>query len=77
MQAWAVPDAALRFALKDVLAEQLVPLYQAFYNKYKAAPYTGANVFFLGRAWLCAIVCLPVGGLVGFGWDGALGMGSC
>ncbi|EFN57392.1 hypothetical protein CHLNCDRAFT_50911 [Chlorella variabilis] len=39
-QSWAVPDAALRFALKDALSDRLLPLYEAFWSKYRQAPYT-------------------------------------
>ncbi|KAL4444856.1 hypothetical protein ABPG77_003906 [Micractinium sp. CCAP 211/92] len=39
-QAWAVPDATLRHALRDAVSEQLLPLYQAFYEKYRGAAYT-------------------------------------
>jgi hypothetical protein len=42
-QAWAVPDPALRFALRDALAEQVLPLYDAFFAKYRQAPYSGAR----------------------------------
>jgi hypothetical protein len=41
LQAWAVPDAALRYVVKDALSDQLMPLYEAFVNKYKGAAYTG------------------------------------
>lgn len=39
-QAWAVPDAALRYAVRDAVSDQLVPLYTAFHAKYKTANYT-------------------------------------
>ena len=42
--AWAVPDAGLRYALRDALAEELLPLYQAFFDKYKTLPFTGGRV---------------------------------
>ncbi|KAI7842350.1 hypothetical protein COHA_003990 [Chlorella ohadii] len=39
-QGWAVPDADLRFALKDAVGEALVPTYEAFFSKYSGKPYT-------------------------------------
>lgn len=41
LQAWAVPDATLRDALRDALSDQLLPLFQAFHDKYRGAAYTG------------------------------------
>ncbi|KAL4425956.1 hypothetical protein ABPG75_009972 [Micractinium tetrahymenae] len=39
-QAWAVPDSTLRDALRDAVSDQLLPLYHAFYGKYRGAGYT-------------------------------------
>ena len=38
-----MPDAALRHALRDELAESLVPLYEAFWSKHQRAPYTDSH----------------------------------
>ena len=42
-KAWVVTDPSMREALRDAIAEQLLPLYQAFLAKWRAAPYTGAK----------------------------------
>lgn len=39
-QGWAVPDAGLRFALKDAVGEALLPAYKAFHAKYSGQAYT-------------------------------------
>lgn len=48
-QAWVVPDAALRFALKDAVGEAVLPLFQAFFDKYRTVAYTGEGCCCEGR----------------------------
>lgn len=43
-QTWAVPDPGLRYAVRDAVADQVLPLYQAFFEKYRHAAYTGGCV---------------------------------
>lgn len=42
-QGWAVPDAALRHAIRDGLADSLAPPYEAFWSKHQRAPYTDSH----------------------------------
>lgn len=37
---WAVPDAALRYSIKDALADAVVPLYEALLTKYRSVPFS-------------------------------------
>lgn len=38
-----MPDAGLRHAIRDELAESLVPLYEGFWSKHQRAPYTDSH----------------------------------
>lgn len=42
--AWIVPDALLRRNLKDVIAEDFLPFYLAFFNRYKVLPILCSSV---------------------------------